>query len=282
MSVLDVVNAPWAITPDKLREIQAFYSAYLRGEKSDIRAIEARHGRPLANERKPYVLSDGVAVIALEGIIAKKMNLFTEISGGTSSELATQDLHAALADSAVNSIILLIDSPGGTVDGTQALSDQVYAARRVKPIVALASGVMASAAYWIGSAAMAVYISEQTTVTGSIGVVTSHVDMSGAEAQKGIKTTEIYAGKFKRISSAYSPLSDDGRTSIQEQVDYLYSVFVGDVAKNRGVSVDAVLQKMADGRLFTGQQGIEAGLVDGVATLAGLTYRMALAGKSKA
>ncbi|MDP3797400.1 MAG: signal peptide peptidase SppA [Polaromonas sp.] len=282
MSVLDVVNAPWAITPDKLREIQAFYSAYLRGEKSDIGAIEDRLGRPLANERKPYILSDGVAVINLEGIIAKKMNLFTQISGGTSTELATQDLRTALADSAVNSIILLIDSPGGTVDGTQALSDQVYAARRVKPIVALASGMMASAAYWIGSAAMAVYISEQTTVTGSIGVVTSHVDMSGAEAQKGIKTTEIYAGKFKRVASAYSPLSDDGRTSIQEQVDYLYSVFVGDVAKNRGVSVDAVLQKMADGRLFTGQQGIEAGLVDGVATLEGLTYRMALAGKSKA
>lgn len=280
MSILDVVNAPWAITPDKLREIQAFYSAHMRGEKSDIEAIEARLGRPLTNERKPYLLADGVAVMRLEGIIAKRMNLFTQISGGTSTELATQDLRAALADAAVNSIILLIDSPGGTVDGTQALSDQVYAARRVKPIVALASGMMASAAYWIGSAASAVYISEQTTITGSIGVVTSHVDTSGAEAQKGIKTTEIYAGKFKRIDSSYSPLSDDGRTSIQERVDYLYSVFVSDVAKNRGVSVGAVLQNMADGRLFTGQQGIEAGLVDGIASLAGLTYRMAQARKT--
>lgn len=280
MKILDVINAPWAITPDKLREIQAIYNSHLHGEKGDIEAIEARLGRPLVSERKPYTLTDGVAVIAIEGVIAKRMNLFTQISGGTSTELATQDLQAALADSDVKGVILAIDSPGGTVDGTQALSDQVFAARRVKPIVALASGVMASAAYWIGSAAQAVFISEQTTVTGSIGVVTSHVDMSRAEEQKGVKTTEIYAGKFKRIASSYSPLSDDGRTSIQSQVDYLYSIFVSDVARNRGVSVDAVLQTMADGRVFTGRQGIEAGLVDGVTTLAGLTYRMGLAGKA--
>lgn len=280
MRILDVVNAPWAITPDKLREIQAIYNSHLRGEKGDIDAIEAKLGRPLANERKPYTLTDGVAVIAIEGVIAKRMNLFTQVSGGTSTELVTQDLRAALAAPDVKGIILSIDSPGGTVDGTQALSDQVFAARRVKPIVALASGVMASAAYWIGSAAQAVFISEQTTVTGSIGVVTSHVDMSRAEEQKGVKTTEIYAGKFKRIASSYSPLSADGLTSIQEQVDYLYSIFVGDVARNRGVSVDAVLKTMADGRVFTGQQGIDAGLADGVTTLAGLTYRMGLAGKA--
>lgn len=279
MSILDVVNAPWAITPDKLREIQTIYTAHLRGEKSDIEAIEAKLGRPLTNERAPYTLTDGVAVITIDGVIAKRMNLFTQISGGISTELVTQDLRAALVDPAVNGIILSIDSPGGTVDGTQNLSDQILAARRVKPIVALASGVMASAAYWIGSAASAVFISDQTTITGSIGVVTSHVDMSRAEEQKGVKTTEIYAGKFKRIASSYSPLSSDGRDSIQEQVDYLYSIFVGDVARNRGVSVEAVLQTMADGRVFTGRQGIDAGLVDGVATLAGLTHRMGLAGK---
>lgn len=277
MSTIDVMNSPWAITPDKLREIQACYSAHLRGEKGDIAAIEAKLGRPLANERQPYAVTDGVAVIRLEGVIAKRMNLFTQISGGTSTEQATQDLRAALADADVKSIILMMDSPGGTVDGTQALSDQIFAARRIKPVVALASGIMASAAYWIGSAAQAVYIAEKTTIVGSIGVVTSHVDMSGAEAQKGVKTTEIYAGKFKRVASSYSPLSDVGRTSIQEQVDYLYSIFVGDVAKNRGVSVDTVLETMADGRLFTGLQSIGAGLADGVATLDGLIYRMSRA-----
>lgn len=280
MSILDIVNSPWAITTDKLREIQAIYASHLHGEARDIQAIEAALGRPLANERKPYTVTDGVAVIALDGVLAKRMNLFTQISGGTSMEMAAADLRAALLDPAVNSIILSIDSPGGTVDGTQTFGDLVYSSRRIKPIVALASGLMASAAYWIGSAAQAVYIADQTTVTGSIGVVTSHVDTSRAEEQKGVKTTEIYAGKYKRIDSSYSPLSDDGRATIQERVDYLYSIFVAAVAKNRGVSVDSVLKTMADGRLFTGQQGVDAGLVDGVANLSGLTYRMSQFGKA--
>ena len=279
MSVLNIVNSPWCITPDKLREIQSIYAAHSRGESQDIAAIEEKLGRPLVNERKPYTVTDGVAVIALEGVLAKRMNLFTQISGGTSMELAANDLRAALDDPAVNSVILYIDSPGGTVDGTQALGDLVHSARQIKPIVALASGLCCSAAYWVASAANAVYIADATTQVGSIGVVTSHTDTSGAEAQKGLKTTEIYAGKYKRIDSSHNPLSDDGRASIQERVDYLYGIFVGAIAKHRGVAVDAVLARMADGRMFTGQQAIDAGLADGIASLEALTYRMGLAGK---
>jgi capsid assembly protease len=282
MNVLDVINAPWAIMPAKLLEIQRVYLDRSSGLQQSIAAIEASRGAPLDNQRKPYTVTDGVAVIALDGIIAKRMNLFTQISGGTSSELAGQDLRSALADPSVKSIILSIDSPGGTVDGTQALSDQVRAARQVKPIVTLASGVMASAAYWIGSAAQAVYIAEGTTITGSIGVVASHVDVSQAEAREGVKTTEIYAGKFKRIASTYSPLTDAGRQAIQDQVDYTYSLFVGDVAKNRGTSIEAVLQKMADGKIFIGQQGLEAGLVDGVTTLEALIAKLNRASRAVA
>lgn len=277
MTPLDVLNSPWAILPPKLLEIQRVYMERSRGMHQDLAALEAARGGPLANERKPYTVSAGVAVIALDGIIAKRMNMFTQISGGTSSELAGQDLRAALADPNVNSVVLAIDSPGGTVDGAQTLSDAVFAGRRVKPIVALASGVMASAAYWIGSAAQAVYIADSTTITGSVGVVSSHVDISQAEAREGVKTTEIYAGKYKRIASQYSPLSDAGRQAMQDQVDYMYSVFVGDVARNRGVSVDTVLQRMADGKTFIGQQGIDAGLVDGITTLGALIHRMSRA-----
>jgi ClpP class serine protease len=133
--------------------------------------------------------------------------------------------------------------------------------------VALASGTMASAAYWIGSAAQAVYITDGTTNVGSIGVVAKHMDVSAAEKTAGVKTTEIYAGKFKRIASQYEPLSDEGRQSIQDAVDYTYALFVEAVATQRGVSTETVLQNMADGRVFIGQQAIDAGLVDGVSTL---------------
>jgi signal peptide peptidase SppA len=275
MSILDVLNAPWAIQPSKLLELNAIYAAHLSGEKIDIAAVEARLGRPLANEQqRDYDIVDGVAVISIEGVIAKKMNMFSMISGGASSELARRSLMAAQADASVHSIILSIDSPGGTVDGTQTLGDAVFEARATKPIATLGNGMMASAAYWIGSAANAAYIAEDTTAVGSIGVVTAHQDISGAEAAKGIKTTEISAGKYKRIASSYAALSDEGRQSIQDRLDYMYSLFVGAVARNRGVDAKVVLENMADGRVFIGNQAIEAGLVDGVMSLDALVAKL--------
>ena len=273
MKLLDVLTAPWAIQPAKLLEIQAIYAAHVHGERADIAAIEARLGRPLANGsqggpgEKAYDIVDGVAILPVEGVIAKKMNLFSQISGGVSTELVARDLQAALADPAVHSVILSIDSPGGTVDGVQALAAQVRAA--TKPVATHASGVMASAAYWIGAAAGAgrVFIGDSTTVVGSIGVVAKHVDVSVAEAQRGVKTSEITAGKYKRIASQFAPLSEEGRQAIQDQVDYFYSIFVGDVAAARGVTPEKVLQDMADGRDFIGQQAVAAGLVDGVLPL---------------
>jgi len=274
MKILDILNSPWAIQPDKLIEIRGIYATHLRGEKIDIAAVEKRLGQPLDNQPQGYDIIDGVAVLPIEGVIAKRANLFTQISGGASTQLVMRDLQSALADPAVHSIILSIDSPGGTVDGTQALADAVLAGRDIKPIVTLADGAMASAAYWIGSAASAAYIADSTTLVGSIGVVATHTDISQAEAQRGIKTTEVYAGQYKRIASQYGPLTDAGRQTIQEQVDYTYSLFVGAVAKQRGVSEETVLKDMADGRVFIGQQAIDAGLVDGVSTLQDLVQQL--------
>lgn len=274
MTILDILAAPWAIQPNRLLEIQAIYAAHVRGEKVDIAAVEARLGKPLNNERRAYEVKDGVAILSMEGVLAKRMNLFGAISGGTSTQLLQQDLQAALSDSSVHSIVLAIDSPGGTVDGTQLFSDAVFSAREQKPIVAWATGTMASAAYWSGSAARSVYIADATTAVGSIGVVTSHVDVSAAETARGIKTTEITAGRYKRIASQYGPLSDEGRQSIQDQLDYLYSLFVGAVAKHRGVNEEKVVADMADGRMFTGQQAVDAGLVDGIMTLDALVAQL--------
>lgn len=274
MKLLDVLTAPWAIQPDKLMEIHAIYATHLRGDKIDIAAVEQRLGRPLANEPKRYDILDGVAILPIEGVVAKRANLFMQISGGVSTELVARDLADAVNDPAVHSIILRIDSPGGTVDGTQNLASAITQARASKPVVTLAGGTMASAAYWFGSAAQAVYIEDSTTQVGSIGVVAAHVDVSAAEAQRGVKTTEIAAGKYKRIASQYAPLSEEGRRSIQDQIDYMYSLFVGAVATQRGVSEDKVLKDMADGRVFIGQQAIDAGLVDGVSTLGALVAQL--------
>jgi capsid assembly protease len=268
MRLIDIVNAPWAITSDMLLEIQGIYGRHVRGEKINLANVEAAIGRPLDNQPKGYDVQGGVALLPVDGVIAKRMNLFSKISGGCSTEIVGQEFDKAMADPAVKSIILLIDSPGGTVDGTPELAAKIFGARDGgKQIVAFTDGMMASAAYWIGSACHEAYCSSEVSVIGSVGVVTSHVDISKAEEKAGIKTTEIYSGKYKRIASQHGPLTEAGRAEIQAQLDYVYSVFVDDVAKHRGVSVDQVLSDMADGRIFQGSQAVNAGLVDGVSTL---------------
>lgn len=270
MKIIDILNSPWAILPERLAEICEIYNTHLRGEKIDLEAAAIRIGKPLNNERIPYRVDGGTATIDIHGVIAKKMNLFTEISGGASTQLIAKDFDAAMSDPDVHSIILAIDSPGGTVDGTEELAGIVAGARGKKKIVAHADGMMGSAAYWIGSAADKIFMAGETTAVGSIGVVGQHVDYSEREKQAGIRVTEITAGKYKRIASEHAPLSNEGKAYLQSQVDHIYSVFVDSVAKNRGVSSEKVLSDMADGKVFLGNQALKSGLVDGVSTLPNL------------
>lgn len=275
MKLLDVLCSPWAIQPEKLQELQAIYATHLRGDKIDLAAVEQRLGRPLANEPKRYEIRDGVAIVSVDGVMAKKANMFMQVSGGVSTAMVARDVRDAGADPAVHSIILAIDSPGGAADGLELLVSAIRDVRAAgKPVLAHADGAMMSGAYWTGSAAARVYIADNITHVGSIGVVATHRDMSGAQEKAGVKFTEVYAGKYKRIASENAPLSKEGRASMQERVDYIYSVFVSEVARNRGVSVETVLADMADGRVFIGQQAIDAGLVDGVATIDALVQQL--------
>ena len=267
MTILDVLYQPWAIDADRLMEIQAIYATHLRGESIDIEAVEAKLGRQLQNPPQGYQVQDGAALIPLRGVIAPRMNLMAQVSGGTSAELLVRDVQAAAADPAVSSIVLLVDSPGGAVGGTPAAAAAVMAARAAKPTAAWADGAMASAAYWIGSAAERVYLGSRVHPVGHIGVIATHTDQSRREETLGVKTTEIFAGRFKTARSPHQPLSELGRQTMQDQMDYLYSLFVGDVAAQRGVSVDRVLAEMADARVFIGQQAVDAGLADGIASL---------------
>jgi ClpP class serine protease len=164
-------------------------------------------------------------VLPLEGVVAKRMNLFSQISGGMSTELARATSTRRLADPNVHSIIQCVDSPGGSVDGTQSYASAIRRARR-KADRHARKRRMASAAYWFGSAAERSTSASSPRSWAQIGVVAKHVDTYDAEAKAGIKTTEIAAGKYKRVASSYEPLSAEGRESMQDQVDTVYSVFV--------------------------------------------------------
>jgi signal peptide peptidase SppA len=265
MKILDVLTSPWAIRQEKLAEIRNIYQAHLRGPKIDWKEMEACVGLPLPpNEREEsYQYMNGAAVIPIKGVLTKGLSFFSFLFGGSSMKQIGIAFDKALNDPLVKAIVLDIDSPGGTVDGTEELAEAIFQARGQKPILAYTDGTMASGAYWIASAADEIFISGDTVQVGSIGVVATHVDQSRADAAYGEKWTEITAGKYKRIASAHAPLTEAGAAYIQEQVDYLYSTFVNTVARNRGVTPEEAVA-MADGKIFIGKQAIEAGLVDGV------------------
>lgn len=273
MKIIDVLTSPWAIQPEKLREIQAIYSAHFRGDKIDIEAIEARLGRPLANEQQDYEVRDGgVAVLPISGVISNKANMFTRVSGGASAQLLQQQVESMRSDPSVRAVVFDVDTPGGNVLGIPALAESIRALAAEKPTVACCTGTMASAGYWVGSAANAVYISGLTDYVGSIGVVATHTyDPKSASKQ----TTELTAGKFKRMGSENTPLTAEGQAYIQSQVDEIYRVFVETVAQNRKVTADQVVENMADGRIFIGQQAIDAGLVDGVSSVDAMVEKLA-------
>lgn len=271
MKLTELLTSPWAILPDSLREIQQIYATHLKGEKIDIAAVEARLGRPLANEQQRYqVREGGIAVLPVEGVVAPKANLFTEISGGTSAQMLIQQVQSAAADTRVKGVVQVIDSPGGSVFGTPEWAAAVADLAKVKPVVTVSDATIASAAYWGGSAANAVYLTGPTVQAGSIGV---YARMGLSQPDPG--SVEFVRGKYKRSAINGQPPTAEYMAYYEAQLDHLYTVFADTVAQQRGVSVEDVLANMADGRVFIGQQAIDAGLADGFATVDDIVERMA-------
>lgn len=259
-----VQNKAWALHPGKLDEIAVFIEKRLSGQTIDF--PEAARGKSGDKSEDQYEVRDGVAILPVYGVLSKRMNMMAAISGGSSTEILARNFQAALDDREVESILLDIDSPGGMIDGIKDLSDLIYASREQKPIVAYANGIMASAAYWIGSAAHKIVASE-TAEVGSIGVALMHYDYSARDEKSGVKRTVIVGGKFKRIASDERPLSDEGAEYLQALVDDYYTLFLEAVAQNRGSDTEMVHEKMADGRIFIGKKALRPGLVDKIGNL---------------
>jgi signal peptide peptidase SppA len=136
---------------------------------------------------------------------------------------------------------------------------------RIKPVVAFTEGSMMSAAYWLGMSAGRT-LASPTAAVGSIGVLSTHREVSEALKKEGINVTVLRAGKYKALANSFEPLSQDGREQIQKSLDALYDVFVGQVAAMRGKPEAWVDEHMAQGREFLGEEAVSAGLVDGITT----------------
>ncbi|AZN72001.1 S49 family peptidase [Georhizobium profundi] len=262
--LLAVASEIWAIDEFKLDQIVSFLALQASGEKLSAEELRARVARQ--SERDVERRQGAVAILPLRGVIANRMNMMSDISGGTSSEAFGRMFSAAVNDPKVSAIVLDVDSPGGAVSGTDELSSLIFAARGTKPIVAHVNAQAASAAYWIATAADEMVLTPSAEV-GSIGVLGVHNDISAALEKAGIKRTMMTAGRYKAEMAPSEPLSQDAMAYQQQRIDAHYQSFVGAVARNRGVDAAAVREGFGEGRMVSAADAVAIGMADRIATL---------------
>ena len=258
----------WCLREDLVQVGSEIVDRHLRNEKLSLEDIQLKiAGKKTATASGDYEIRGNTAVIPVFGVIARRASMVNNISQpkGTSVESILNDFNHALNNADVKKIILNIDSPGGSADGIDELSDAIYNARGTKEIVAYTDGGMDSAAYWIGSSASKIYATKGADI-GSIGVYTVLRDLSVYEHNAGIKTTLVRAGKYKAIGHPSKPVTKEDEGIVQERVDLIYNSFRDAVKRNRNMTDDQI-DAVATGRTWMGSQAIENGLIDGIVSL---------------
>lgn len=255
---------PWLMQPDALGNLLS-----IAERMGDPVALETKLGRKLDNSQLVSI-RNGVAVVPVIGPIFRYANLFTEISGATSTQVLATDIREALDNPAVQAIVLNIDSPGGVASGINELSEMIYAGRAQKRIVAYIGGSGASGAYWIASAAHEIVIDE-TAIAGSVGVVVEAVVDS--EKETGKKSYQIVSRNAPNKRPDLS--TEQGRAKVAETVDALEDVFVAKVARNLGVDPENVPGMGDHGGLRVGSAAVAAGLAHRLGSLEGLVTELA-------
>lgn len=256
-----IAAADWAILPERLPII---FDIAARLHDTDVEAVAKQLGRPLNNERAA-TRRDGVMVIPIEGVIFPRASLFTAISGGVSVNDLALDLQAALDAPDIHSIVLVVDSPGGDINGVGELAAMVREATKQKRVSAYVRSLGASAAYWIVAAADEI-VAAPTALIGSIGVVTT----VGAGARRGSGGGEIDFVSSQSPHKRIDPTTGQGVARIQRRVDAVADVFIGDVARYRGITREQVIADFGGGDVLVGQQAVDAGLADRLGSFEGV------------
>ncbi len=254
----------WAILPAKLEEIRAFLARKAAGEPMPEYHAAARPGVQMAGR---------VAILPVFGVISQRAGMLEKASGGVSAEELGATLDNLVSDKAVKAVVMAFDSPGGSVAGIPELASKIRAARDQKKVVGLADSMAASAGFWLMSQCSELNCVPSGQV-GSIGVIAAHSDTSKAQEMLGLKTTVVTSAPFKGELSPDIALSDEAHAELQSKVNAYHAMFVGDIARGRGVSEAKVEASYGKGRMLLAKDAKAAGMVDHIATLAQVVGRL--------
>jgi protease IV len=197
--------------------------------------------------QKNIPIGERVALVNIEGPILD--------SKGTIDEIKEY-----MKDQSVKAIVLRIDSPGGAVAPSQEIYEEVRKAVAKKKIVVSMGSVAASGGYYIASPATRI-IANPGTLTGSIGVIMEIPNLEGLMSKIGVKTEVIKSGRHKDIASVFRGIKKEEREILQGVLDNVHEQFIKAVAEGRKMLIEDVIM-ISDGRIFTGEQALKAGLVD--------------------
>ena len=239
---------PWLITPEAHASLTSLVAnAVPSGTDSKT------------TDQDGVEVNDGLAVIALQGVMLRRPDPIARFFGATDTEAVRNAVDLAARDRSVGAILLDIDSPGGSINGTPELAAAVRSAAARKPVYAFSAGMMCSAAYWVGSQADVLYAAPSARV-GSIGVLLPVVDRSEAFEKAGVKVEVFAAGKFKGAGVPGTSLTDDQRAWLQQGVEETWAQFKSAVRSRRQVADGAM-----EGQHFAASSAFGHGLLSGLA-----------------
>ena len=215
---------------------------------------------------KPYGMVDGVAVIAVSGLIVPELGVIGWQWATGCAELRWQ-LGEALADPSVRGIALKVNSHGGYVSGVDDTAAAIREAREAKPVASIVDDAAYSAAYWLASAADTISAPRSGGI-GHVGVISTHLDWSEALAREGVVASVIHSGARKADAHPMLPLSDAARADLQARADAVRRIFAESVAAGRRGAVDVAAVLATEARCFDGPdetaEAARLGLIDAV------------------
>lgn len=257
------VGRPLLVEP---RFAQTLLTGFMRGQGLDAGGEYDDDG-----QRKISATAGTIAVLNISGpmTVRREPGLCGE---PLSYEAIRESFDAALNDGNVSAIVFRIDSGGGEAAGCFDLTDYIFSKRGTKPIVAQVDDMAYSGAYAIASACDRIQIT-RTGGVGSVGVVTCHVDQSGADKQAGYSYTYVFSGKHKVDGNPHEPLPEPVKNALQADCDSIRDLFVGSVAKYRGI--DAAAVEATEANCFMGDKATAVKFADSIGTLGDLLAELA-------
>jgi len=217
--------------------VSVFFYTYLTGGETGVLTL---------------VGGDGVGVVVVEGAINESRGTIQSLKRFGDSER-------------IKGVVVRINSPGGGVVPTQEIYEEIGKLKKKKPVFASLGGMATSGGYYIAIACHQL-VANPDTLTCSIGVIIQLANVEGLMQKLGLEGYNVKSGPYKDIGSSLRPLSPEGRAILQSVVDSVHGQFVRAVASGRSMEVSKV-RELADGRIYSGEQAKELGLVDSLGNM---------------